>query len=80
MQNLLVNQDFSGVQDALIQLSVQEQQSKENVLRDNGNQRGKTSNTGAQMSTLSADTLTVRLSHAALDDINTRVVKPKPKQ
>ena len=74
-----MNHQLSEIQDALIQLSAQVQRLKENVLTDYGNRRDKTSNTETQMSTLSAETLPVQLSHATLDD-NTTVVKPKPKQ
>lgn len=77
MQNLSVNQQLSEIQDALTQISAQVQQLKENVLTDNGNPRDKTSNTEAQISTFSVETLAVQLSHA---DINKSVVKPKPKQ
>ena len=76
MQNLSVKQQLSEIQDALTQISAQVQQLKENVLTDNGNP-DKTSNTEAQMSTFSVETLAVQLSHA---DINKSAVKPKPKQ
>lgn len=60
MQKLSVNQQLSEIQDALTQISAQVQQLKENVLTDNGNARDETSNTEAQMSTFSAETLAVQ--------------------
>lgn len=60
MQKLSVNQQLSEIQDALTQISAQVQQLKENVLTGNGDPRDETSNTEAQMSTFSAETLAVQ--------------------